>query len=85
MEILTGLASTFGLGGVFLYLYFTEKKRSEAKHDEKDSYIKDMHAKLLSAFENNTKSQTEMRHAIRENTEATRTLSTRVEDVLRRK
>lgn len=81
---LVDLFGTLGISGVFLYLYFKDKDRHNKKNDEKDKHIAEMHSKVLNAFSENTRVQQQQVNTLKENTEATKTLARRIEDILRK-
>ena len=70
---------TLGVGGIFLYLYFTERNQNretmslkDSQLLKKDSKIEVIYDKVLEAFKDNTRVITDLRHSIDRNTEATK-------------
>jgi hypothetical protein len=75
-------SGSLGTGVLFVFLYFKERAESQSQLNGKDQQLRDLNAQVLSAFQENTKSNTILSTSIVENTEATKTLTERVTDVI---
>ena len=61
MDVPTELLAQLGMGAIFLYLFL-----------RKDTQLKELNDNVLSSYERNTKSYTELAESIKNNTEATK-------------
>lgn len=79
-EVLAAVAN-LGVGAIFLWLFILERKSSQEARDKKD----ELHDKVLEAFNRNTEVNAKTNQAMENNTEATKTLSDLVYELLKEK
>lgn len=91
METIDIVKSVLDLGITGLLLYFLltvwkDKKETEKLKDEtiakKDQILLDNRNQILEVVKENTKTQSELRSSIQENTKATETLTNRIYELL---
>lgn len=82
LPVLAQFLGSLGTGIIFVYLYFTERNQSQKTIKEKDDKLEKVNAEVLSAFQENTRTTQALTDTIRANTEAQKSLTERVTDVL---
>lgn len=76
---LIGAIGNLGIGGLFLWLFFIERKNTKEVNQQKE----DLHNKVLEAFNRNTEVSAETNAQLERNAEASKTLSELVYEVLK--
>lgn len=82
LPVLAQFLGSLGTGIIFVYLYFSERKDSQDIIKRKDDVITAMNEKVLDAFQKNSTTTQVLTDTIRANTEAQKSLTERVTDVL---
>ena len=91
-ELASNLVVQGGFAGIFvlgtLLVYKDGRKRDEMSDQrikEKDDYIRDINAQVLTAFKENATANTKLSVSLEENTKVMRTLNGRLYDAIVRK
>lgn len=86
MENVNILKSLIDLGTVAILMYFLFVLWNDRKKvvEQKDKALEDVNSKLVDIIVDNTRTQSELRDAIRQNTRATETLTSKIYEGLRK-
>lgn len=85
LKTIVELFGSLGTGALFVFLYFRERSESQKTIKAKDCELKEINSKVLAAFEKNAAVSESLSNSIKTNTEATKTLTQRVTDVILQK